>query len=287
MVLLMSGFFSVLCLCTKSWKPSVGFGIFSLLNAVALYFTYKWQHLEIVVGIMVVMILLFLFGVWYISEPDINLMDRFKSPEKLVKGGQLKEAARKYEKKGDYSNAAKLYEKIGWLESAAWAYEKVGDYIKVAEIYERLYEKENDVYYLKESYEFWKKVGNLERAGKVLEKYAEAEPWFWEDVAKHYEELKDEDAIKAWKRALEYYLKEAEEEGVFWEDVGNIYKRLGDLEKAKEAWRKFLDYCFKEVENDKMWWKHIAETYELLSEKERAKEAWGKYEEYRKSIMNG
>ena len=243
MILLMSVFFFAFCLYAKSWKPSVGFGMFALLNAVALYYTYRWKHLEIVGGIVGLMILLFLFGVWYISEPDIGLVDRFKSPEKLVKEGKLKEAARKYEKRGDYLNAAKLYEKIGWLESAAWAYEKAGDYVKVAEIYERLYEKENDVYYLKESYEFWKKAGNLKKAVKVLEKYAEEEPWFWEDVAKHYEELKDEEnAIKAWKKALEYYLKEAEEEGVFWEDVGNIYKRLGDLEKAKEAWERYEEY---------------------------------------------
>ncbi|AIF70286.1 GlcNAc transferase [Palaeococcus pacificus DY20341] len=281
-------FFLALTLYAESWKYALYLVVPTALSGYATYLSVTWQKLNIVGGIIVLFILGLAFGIWYISEPDLGLMDRFKSAESLERAGNYKAAARKYEKKGNYLKAAEMYEKLGWMESAAWAYEKAEKYDKAAEIYEQLYEKEKDTYYLKEAHEYWKKAGNMDRAAKALEKYAKEEPWFWEDVAKLYEELKNEEkAVEAWKKALEYYISEAQEEGVFWEDVGNIYKRLGDEEKATEAYEKFLEYCLKEAEEDEAWWKHVAETYELLGEEEKAKEAWAKYEEYRKRIMQG
>jgi len=283
---LMLGFFLALTLYAESWKYAVYLLVPTALSAYATYLSVTWQKLEIVGGIIVLFILGLVFGVWYISEPDLGLIDRFKSAEKLEREGNYKAAARKYEKKGNYLKAAEMYEKLGWMESAAWAYEKAGKYEKAAEIYEQLYEKEKDTYYLKEAHEYWKKAGNMEKAAKALERYAEEEPWFWEDVAKLYEELGDEEkAREAWGKALEYYMKEAQEEGVFWEDVGNIARKLGNESLAREAYQKFLEYCLKEAEEDPMWWKHVAEAYEYLGEKEKAEEARKRYEEYRKRIM--
>ena len=279
-------FFTGLTLYAESWKYGAVLAVLTAISGYATYLSIVWRDLWVVGAIIVFFIAAFAFGIWYISEPDLGLVDRFKSAESLEKAGKYKQAARKYEKKGDYLKAAEMYEKLGWMESAAWAYEKAGKYEKAAEIYEQLYEKEKDTYYLKEAHEYWKKAGNMERAAKALERYAEEEPWFWEDVAKLYEELGNEEkAREAWEKALEYYKKEAEEEGVFWEDVGNIARKLGMEELAREAYQKFLEYCLKEAEEDPMWWKHVAEAYEYLGEKEKAEEARKKYEEYRQSIM--
>ncbi|WP_087037990.1 tetratricopeptide repeat protein [Thermococcus litoralis] len=283
---LMLGFFLALTLYAESWKYAGLLVIPTALSAYATYLSITWQKLKIVGGIIVLFVLGLAFGIWYISEPDLSLTDRFRSAESLERAGKYKAAARKYEKKGNYLKAAEMYEKLGWMESAAWAYEKAEKYKRAAEIYEQLYEKEKDTYYLKEAHEYWKKAGNMERAAKALERYAEEEPWFWEDVAKLYEELGNEEkAREAWEKALEYYKGEAQEEGVFWEDVGNIARKLGNEELAREAYQKFLEYCLKEAEEDPMWWKHVAEAYEYLGEKEKAEEARKKYEEYRQRIM--
>jgi tetratricopeptide (TPR) repeat protein len=284
-ITLMLGFFLVLTIYAGSWKYALYLLIPTALSAYATYLCVTWQKLEIVGGIIALFVLGLIGFVWYISEPDLGLIDRFKSAERLERGGNYRAAARKYEKKGDYKKAAEMYLRLGWLESAAWAYEKAEEYGKAAEIYERLYEKEKDVYYLKEAHELWKKAGNMAKAAECLEKYAKEEPWFWEDVAKMYEELGSKDkARNAWLKALEYYMGEAEEEGVFWEDVGNIYTKLGEEDKAKEAYQKFLEYCLKEAEEDGMWWKHVAETYEILGEKERAEKAWRRCEAYRRKL---
>jgi len=284
---LMLLFFTGLTLYAESWKYGTILAALTVISGYATYLSATWQNLRIVGGVVAFFILALVFGVWYISEPDLSLTDRFRSAEKLERMGKYKAAARKYEKAGNYLKAAEMYEKLGWMESAAWAYEKAEKYEKAAEIYERLYEKEKDTYYLKEAHEYWKKAGNMERAAKALERYAEEEPWFWEDVAKLYEELGNEEkARESWEKALEYYQKEAQEEGVFYEDVGNIAKKLGKEGLAREAYQKFLEYCLKEAEQDPMWWKHVAEAYEYLGEKEKAEEARKKYEEYRASIMN-
>ncbi len=268
-ITLMLGFFLALTAYARSWKYALYLLIPTVLSGYAMYLCVTWQKLEIVGGIIALFVLGLIGFVWYISEPDLGLIDRFKSAERLEREENYRAAARKYEKKGDYKKSAEMYLKLGWLESAAWAYEKAGEYCKAAEIYERLYEKEKDVYYLKEAHEFWKKVGNMDKAAECLKKYAREELWFWEDVAKMYEELGDHDkAREAWQKALEYYMNEAQEEGVFWEDVGKIYAKLGDEDKAKEAYQKFLGYCLKE--SDGMWWKHVAETYEILREKEKS-----------------
>ena len=286
LVTLMLLFFTGLTFYAESWKYGTILAVLTAISAYGTYLSITWQRLEIVGGIIAFFVLALVFGVWYISEPDLSIADRFRSAEKLEKMGRYRQAARKYEKAGNYLKAAEMYEKLGWMESAAWAYEKAEKYDRAAEIYEQLYEKEKDTYYLKEAHEYWKKAGNMERAAKALERYAEEEPWFWEDVAKLYEELGNEEkAREAWEKALEYYKKEAQEEGVFWEDVGNIARKLGMEDLAREAYEKFLEYCLKEAESDPMWWKHVAEAYEYLGEKEKAEEARKKYEEYRKSIM--
>ncbi|ASJ03650.1 GlcNAc transferase [Thermococcus profundus] len=285
-VTLMLLFFTGLTFYAESWKYGAILAVFTVISGYGLYLSWVWKNLEVVAGIIVFFIAVVAFGIWYISEPDLGLVDRFKSAESLEKAGKYKQAARKYEKAGNYLKAAEMYLKLGWMESAAWAYEKAGEYAKAAEIYEQLYEKEKDTYYLKEAHEYWKKAGDMERAAKALERYAEEEPWFWEDVAKLYEELGNEEkAREAWEKSLEYYKGEAQEEGVFWEDVGNIARKLGMEDLAREAYQKFLEYCLKEAEEDPMWWKHVAEAYEYLGEKEKAEEARKKYEEYRQKIM--
>ncbi|AEH23793.1 tetratricopeptide repeat protein [Pyrococcus yayanosii] len=283
---LMLAFFLALTLYAESWKYAAMLLPITAVSAYATYLSITWQRLKIVGAVIAFFVAAVAFGIWYISEPDLSIADRFRSAEKLERMGRYKQAARKYEKAGNYLKAAEMYLKLGWLESAAWAYEKAGQYAKAAELYEQLYEKEKDTYYLKEAHEYWKKAGNMERAAKALERYAEEEPWFWEDVAKLYEELGNEERARgAWEKALEYYMKEAKEEGVFWEDVGNIARKLGREELAREAYQKFLEYCLKEVEEDPMWWKHVAEAYEYLGEKEKAEDARKKYEEYREKIM--
>ncbi|NJE11347.1 lipopolysaccharide assembly protein LapB [Thermococcus sp. MAR1] len=285
-VTLMLLFFTGLTLYAESWKYGIILAVFTAISGYGLYLSATWRSLNVVAGIIVFFIAIVAFGIWYISEPDLSLADRFRSAEKLEKMGKYKAAARKYEKAGNYLKAAEMYEKLGWMESAAWAYEKAEKYEKAAEIYEQLYEKEKDTYYLKEAHEYWKKAGNMDRAAKALERYAEEEPWFWEDVAKLYEELGNEEkAREAWEKALEYYQKEAQEEGVFYEDVGNIARKLGKEGLAREAYQKFLEYCLKEAEQDPMWWKHVAEAYDYLGEKDKAEEARKKYEEYRAKIM--
>ena len=159
-----------------SWKYALYLLIPTVLSGYATYLCITWQKLEIVGGIIALFALGLIGFVWYISEPDLGLIDRFKSAERLEREGKYRAAARKYEKKEEYKKAAEMYLRLGWLESAAWAYEKAGDYGKATEIYERLYEKEKDVYYLKEAHEFWKKAGNMEKAAECLERYAEEEP---------------------------------------------------------------------------------------------------------------
>ncbi|WP_297438623.1 GlcNAc transferase [Thermococcus sp.] len=279
-------FFTGLTLYAESWKYGTVLAILTAISGYATYLSWAWRDLRIIGGIILFFMALFAFGIWYISEPDLSIGDRFKSAGSLEKAGKYKAAARKYEKGGNYLKAAEMYMKLGWMESAAWAYEKAEKYEKAAEIYEALYDKEKDTYYLKEAHEYWKKAGNMERAAKALERYAEEEPWFWEDVAKLYEELGNEEkAGEAWGRALEYYQKEAQEEGVFYEDVGNIARKLGKEELAMQSYQKFLEYCLKEAEQDPMWWKHVAEAYDYLGETGRAEEARRKYEEYRAKIM--
>jgi len=252
-------------------------------SAYALYQCYTWQKPMHVLYIIVAYILALVIGIWYISEPDLSVLERLRSAKALENSGNFRAAARKYEKKGDYVKAAECYIKAGLLESAAWCYERAEMYEKAAELYEKLAKEKNESYYWKEAHEFYKKAGNKAKSAECLEKYAEEEPWYWEDVAKIWEEVGDtKRAEQCWKKALEYYIKEAEEEGVFWEDVAKIYEKLGEQEKAREAWLKYAEYCEKEAEKDPAWWKHVAEAYEKLGIKDKVEEARKKYEEYKK-----
>ncbi len=268
----------------RSLKYSVLAALGLITSAYAVYQCYVWRHPIRILYIFIAYVIALAVGVWWISEPDLSFVERIKSAASLEKSGNYRAAARKFEKKGDYVKAAECYVKAGMLESAAWCYEKVEDYRRAAELYERLAREKGESYYWKEAHEFWKKAGDKVRAAKCLEEFAKDEPWYWEDVAKLYEEANAmEDAKRAWMKALEYYIKEAEEEGVFWEDVAKIYERLGEKEKAIEAWRRYAEYCEREAMKDGAWWKHVAEAYEKLGEKEKAEEARRRYEEYRKS----
>ncbi len=268
----------------KSFKYASLSAIGLISSAYAVYQCYTWRNPIQVLYIIIAYVIVLIFGVWWISEPDLSIIERLRSAASLERSGNFRAAARKFEKKGDYAKAAECYLKAGMLESAAWCYEKSKNYAKAAELYERIAKEKGESYYWKEAHEFWKKAGDKVRAAKCLEEYAKEEPWFWEDVAKLYEECgKREESERAWKKALEYYIREAQEEGVFWEDVAKIYERLGEKEKAKEAWVKYAKYCENEAEKDPAWWKHVAEAYEKLGDKQKAEEAKKRYEEYRKS----
>ncbi len=284
--LLVFGMFSAITAYAKSYRFLLIFVGAMLLSGYGLYSVYVWNPAGIatVIGTFV---LAFLIFVWYISEPDLSIAERFSTPESLMKNGNFRAAGRKFEKKGDYTRAAEAYIKAEMLESAAWAYEKAEKYREAAEVYEMLAEKHGDAYYWKEAYEFYKKAGDLRKAAECLEKYAMDEPWFWEDVAEIYEQIGDErKMMKALECALEYYKKEAEEEGVFWEDVAKLYRKLGKDELSEGAWVNFARYCEAEAENDPAWYRHVAEAYEELGLHERAAEAKKKYEEYRAKVIS-
>lgn len=176
--------FSALTFYAKSWKFGSCLIIITVISAYATYLSASWQNLEIVAGIIIALVSGLTFGIWYISEPGLGFLERFKSAENLERIGNYKAAARNYEKKRDYLKVAEMYEKLGWMESAAWAYERAESYEKAARIYEELYEREKEAYYLKEAYECWKKAGNLDRAAKVLESYAEEKPCSWRGCGK-------------------------------------------------------------------------------------------------------
>ncbi|WP_202318782.1 tetratricopeptide repeat protein [Archaeoglobus neptunius] len=277
----LSAIFSAVLIYARS-KYLIPALISLVFSAYAAYQCYAWQHPYHVAVIAIGYILVFLAGLWWISEPDLSLYERLRGAHSLEKAGRFRAAARKYEKKADYTRAAECYLKAGLAESAAWCYEKAEKYEKAGEIYERLAVEKGDSYYWKEAYEMYRKAGENLKAAKCLERYAEDEPWFWEDVARIYEENGDEEnARRAWMRALEYYRKEAEEDGVFWEDVAKIYEKMGDVERARDAMTKFAEYCENEAKNDPAWWKHVAEAYEHLGEKEKAENAMKRYSEYR------
>ncbi|MBE8539873.1 GlcNAc transferase [Geoglobus acetivorans] len=278
------GLMTALTFYARSFKYGLVTLLGALLSAYGLYSVYLW-HVGDFLVVLAVFVLAFVVFVWYISEPDLSLAERFSSPESLMKKGRYRAAGRKFEKKGDYVRAAEAYIKAEMLESAAWAYEKAEKYKEAADVYAMLAEREKDVYYWKEAHELYKKSGDLRKAAECLERYAEDEPWFWEDVAELYCEAGNEEKyLEALKKALEYYKKEAEEEGVFWEDVAKLYEALGEEELAKGAWTKFARYCEQEAESDPMWFKHVAEAYEKLGLMEKAEDARKKYEEYRESI---
>lgn len=268
-------------------KYSIISAVAFLLSAYATYQCYVWNQPIHVALITAGYIIAALVGIWWISEPDLNLIERIRSAESLERAGRFKAAARKYEKKNDYVKAAECYIKSNLLESAAWCFERAEKYDDAAKIYEKLAGEKEDSYYWKEAYEMYKKANDKRNAARCLEEYAKEEPWYWEDVAKLYEEIGDTDKSKeAWKKSLDYYVNEAKEEGVFWEDVSKIYEKLGETEKSKEAMLKFIEYAKKEAEKDESWWKHVAESYEKLGMKSEAEEAWGRYREYRNRLKS-
>lgn len=274
------------------YAENVKFTVLSLVPAVILgyttYLTFVWEQTMVILGVFILLVLAVLFGIWWISEPNLSFSERMRSAGSLKDKGNYRAAARKYEKSEDYENAAECYEEIGQSESAAWAYEKAENYEKAAMSYENV--EDEDPYHWKEAYENWKKADNKFKAAEALERYAEEEPWYWEDVAELWEEVEKEDvdstqrAEEAWKKMINYYEDESEEEGVFWEDVAKGYEKIGEEESAEKAWTKFAGYCEEQAEKDGSWWKHVAEAYEELGNEEKVKEAEENYEEFEESI---
>ena len=119
----MLGFFLALTAYARSRKYSLCLAIPTALSGYESYLSITLQNPEMIAGIIAFFALGLIGFVWYISEPDLSLIDRFKGAERLEKEGNYRAAARKYEKRGDYIKAGEMYLRLGWLESAAWAYE--------------------------------------------------------------------------------------------------------------------------------------------------------------------
>ncbi len=274
------------------YAENVKYALFSIIPAIitgyTTYLSYMWQRTMLIGLVFALIVLGVLFGIWWISEPNLSLLERLKSPDSLRDDENYRAAARKYEKNEDYESAAECYVELDQMESAAWAYEKAEDYESAAESYEEV--EDEDPYHWKESYENWKKADNKLKAAESLEKYAEEEPWYWEDVAELWDEIEEDNDIdadrrakKAWRNMIGYYEDESDEEGVFWEDVAKGYEKLGQEDDAQEAWKNFAEYCEDQADKDGSWWKHVAEAHEL-GNKDKAMEAKEKYEEFEESI---
>ncbi len=95
----MLGFFLALTAYARNWKYSLYLLIPTVSSGYATYLCITWQKLEIVVGIIALFVLGLIGFVWYISEPDLGLIDRLKSAERLEREGKYRFAARKYKKR--------------------------------------------------------------------------------------------------------------------------------------------------------------------------------------------
>ncbi len=246
--------------------PSVGVGLLALLET---YETFTYAHPFIFWLLFVAFLLAAGAAALYITEPELGVIDWFKSPEKLIAEGKKHKAAIKYRRKKMWREAAKLYEELGWYTSASICYEELGDWKEVARLYELLAEKEEHPdYYLRRAREIYEeKLGDFKRAAEILEKLSEIEEWYWDDAAKMWEKVGDnERALKCWEKALEVNKRRAvEEDGVFWSDVADILDRLGRVDEAVEAYKKFLEYAKKmDQDEGKGWIRHVAETYYAL-----------------------
>jgi tetratricopeptide (TPR) repeat protein len=228
----------------------------------------------------------------YIEEPDLSITDWLKSPERLLKEGRKEQAAIKLRRGKKWEEAGKIYEELSLLSSAIVCYEEAGKWEDLARIYERLAEEgEHKDYYLRKAREIYEeKLKNPHKAAEVLEKLAEIEEWFWDDVAKMWEKCKNFDKAKeAWERALNVAKRRAiEEDGVFWSDVAEISERLGKPEEAIEGYKKFVEFCLKMEEKEgKGWIRHVAEGYFALyrltgdeSYKTQAEDALNKFKQF-------
>ncbi len=289
-----SGFILVgaLAVWAKNFKIGIPLLILGLISGYTLYAVYMW-YAQVVLYITLFFILGGVLFLWYISEPNLNLIERFLSPEALIRKGKKKKAAYKYQKMKRYKDAAVLYEEMGMLESAMWAYEEAEVWDKVASLAEEIGKKEEDAdYYIRKARETYKdKLSNYRKAAELTEIIAKDEGWYWREAAELYEKVGDsEKARECIEKSLEYYQKEAEEDGVFYDDVAEDYKRLGDLERAKEAYIKYIEYCKEQAKEDEGWLRHVAEgyysLYKLTNNQEFLKEGDKYLEEYKREYVD-
>ncbi len=275
-----SGFLFVgaLAIWAKNFKIGIPLLILGLISGYGIYAVYIWyvQAIWVITAFFIVIGVLF---IWYIAEPNLNIFERFLSPEALIKRGKKEKAAYKYQKMKKYKEAGELYEEMGMLESALWAYEEAEIWEKVAYLAEEVGRKEEDGdYYIRKAREIYKdKLSNYKKAAELTEVIAKDEGWYWREAAELYEKAgNSEKARECIEKSLEYYQKEAEEDGVFYDDVAEDYKKLGNIEKAKDAYMKYIEYCKEQSKDDQGWLRHVAEgyysLYKLTGEEEYLKE---------------
>ncbi len=256
-----------IALWARNWKLGGISLVLGLLGLNGAYEAAVLHHPAWFVLLTIFFVCLVVAGLLYVTEPELGVIDRFKSPERLLEEGKKEKAALKLRKAKRYAEAAKLYEELGWDSSALFCYEEAGNWEKVAELSLKLAEKETDDYYLRKAREiFEKNLNDLKRAAEVVERLAQNEGWYWEDAAELWGKVGDSQRLgEARNRMLEYYLAEAKKEdgGVFWCDVAGVYEDLGETDKAVEAYREFLSYVEKmeEEERGRGWVRHEVETY--------------------------
>ncbi len=283
-----------IALWARNWKLGGISLVLGLLGLNGAYEAALLHHPTWFVLLTIFFVCLVVAGLLYITEPELGIVDRFKSPETLLREGKKEKAALKLRKAKKYHEAAKLYEELGWDSSALFCYEEAGDWEKVAELCLKLAEKETDDYYLRKARDIFEKtLKDLQRAVEVVERLAKEEGWYWEDAAELWEKIGNEERLlNARKNMLNYYLEEAKKEdgGVFWCDVAGVYEDLGEKENAVEAYREFLAYAEKmeQEERGRGWIRHIAEThyaiYRLTGDEEEKKKGDNALERYKKYL---
>ena len=290
-------FIGGLAIWARNYKLGVPSTVIGLLSLLETYETITYAHPFVFWVLFVAFLLGAGAATLYIMEPELGVIDWFKSPERLIAEGKKDKAAIKYRRKKMWREAAKIYEELGWYTSASICYEELGDWKEVARLYELLAEKEEyGDYYLRRAREIYEeKLGDYKRAAEILERLAQMEEWYWDDAAKAWEKVGDQErAKKCWETALEVNKKRAvEEDGVFWSDVADICERLGRIDEAVDAYKKFLDYALKmDEEEGKGWIRHVAETYYALYRltgdeeyKKKGDEALEKYKKYLDEVV--
>jgi len=263
-------FIGGLALWAKNWKIGGVSGLIGLLGLLGAYESFTFASPFLFWFVLILFVLMAAAAALYVTEPDLGVIDRFKSPKRLLKEGKKEKAAIKLKRGGCYRDAAWVYEELGWHTSAALCYEEAGDWGKVAELYLLIAEKEEDgEYYLRKAREiFEEKLQDFTRAAQVLEKLAGIEGWYWEDAAKDWEKVGDDKAVRrCWKKALKYYGERVEEDDpVFLSDVADISERLGLKDEAVAAYKEFLKYCREMVEKEeKGWLRHVVEVNYALA----------------------
>ncbi len=262
------GVLGALALYARNIKIGLISLILALFSFIGSYESFFFKHPWLFWLIIVVSAILIFLGLVYITEPELGIIDRFKSPEKLIREGKKEKAALKFRRAKKFLDAAKIYEDIGWISSATFCYEEAGEWEKAAQLYIKMAEKEDSDYNLRKAKEIYEeKLKDYKKAAEILERMAAEEEWYWEDAAKMWKKVGNEERAKeCWRKALNYYKERSEkDDGVFWSDVAMICERLNDKDSAVDAYKKFLDYSKSMYDKeDRGWMRHVTETYYAL-----------------------